>query len=77
MIVETGCFDARDLKLGETNALHIALKSVNGKLQLDARKWFKFANLDNYIPSKKGLQMSLEDWRQPIPLIQELLDSQK
>ena len=49
-----------------------ALKQVNGKFQIDSRKWI---NQGNPQPTSKGIQLDLEDWPGVIKNIQELLDS--
>ena len=74
-IEAVGDIDSRDLPLGDKQCLHVAVKSADGKLFVDARKWYKWANLDTYIPSRKGLQLSKEDWKLALPVIHALVDT--
>lgn len=62
-----------DLDLTDLSKLHLSLKSNNGKIYLDARKWFKYENQTEHLPSKKGLMLEIEQWNQVIPLIQALI----
>lgn len=73
MIDTMGTIAFRDHKLSETATLHLALRSTNGMMYLDARKWLKYPNVDEYLPSRKGVTVKLEDWEASIPLIQELI----
>ena len=75
MISGIGEVESRDMPLSECQVLHCAIKTRDGLLEVDARKWSTFKGQDNYIPSRKGLQMKPEDWKRAIPLILELLDS--
>ena len=74
MISGKGETEAREMELSRSTVLHVALKVNDGDLEIDARKWFKFENMEHYIPSK-GLQLKRKDWKRAIPLILELLES--
>lgn len=67
--------EAKDMPLSEVSKLHISVKANEGNLYIDARKWFKYPNLDHFVSSKKGLMLDLATWKQVIPLIQELIAS--
>lgn len=63
---------SKDYKLGETSTLHVSVRSIEGRLYLDARKWFKYPNQEAPISSRKGLMLDFETWDKVIPIIQEL-----
>ena len=75
MLTGLGDLDARDLEVGKTTILHFAVKSQAGGLFLDARKWIKYPNCDEFRATIKGLSTGLSDWKRAIPLIQELIAS--
>ena len=72
MIDDTSELASNDYILGETVKVHISLKSVEGKMFIDIRKWFKYPNLDHYVSSKKGIMLRVSDWDKIIPLINKL-----
>ena len=74
MELVTTDLELKTIELAETQSLHVSLKTVNGKLAVDARKWNKFHGMDDFIPTKKGLMLDLNQWKQLIPLIQAMID---
>ena len=74
MIIAVGDIESRDVMLGEKQCIHVAVKGAEGRIFVDARKWYKWPTLPDYIPSRKGLQLSKEDWRLVLPVIHELVD---
>ena len=74
MINAIGDLSAFDMELGETAMLHASTKSVDGRIFIDARKWYKYPNLTEYVPTKKGLNMVVADWKRAMPLLQALID---
>lgn len=66
--------DCIKVELTEKQSLRLITKTANGKMMLDVRKWIKYPNLDDFVPSKKGITMDFEQWNQAIPKIRELLD---
>lgn len=72
---DNGMIDSRVYEAGENYRTVCALKSSAGKLFVDARKWFKFKNQDEFYPSKLGIMLSVEDWPIIMKNITELLTS--
>lgn len=66
--------DMKEHKLTEMQSLHLSTKTANGKLFLDARKWIKYPNLEDYTPSKKGLMLSIDEWKMVLPTIIEMVN---
>ena len=69
-----GDIEGFDRQIGETLKVHTSLKSIEGKLFIDVRKWYKFPNLPDYISTKKGIMLSIQDWSVLLPLISEMVD---
>ena len=55
-----------------TQKLVLAVKSVDGKLFLDVRKWYFYENAKPS-PTKKGLMIGLSDWNKVIESIKALI----
>ena len=68
-----GCIEDNIVQMTPLQSVHVTLKANNGDLYLDARKWFKFENLDHEISSRKGLMLSLSDWNRVLPVIQAVI----
>ena len=58
--------EEKSIQLSDISLLKFSLKSSNGKLYIDMRKWFKYQNQDEYLPSKKGIMLDLSEWKQSI-----------
>lgn len=58
--------EEKSIQLSDVSLLKFSLKSSNGKLYIDMRKWFKYQNQDEYLPSKKGIMLDLSEWKQSI-----------
>ena len=71
-----GELEVREIQLNDSQKLRVALKSANGGLMIDARKWIKYPNLDDYVPTKKGLMIDFKSWNLLMPLVTELIASQ-
>ena len=63
-----------DLILTDLCTLRLTVKSSNGKLYLDIRKWFKYPTSDELLPSKKGLMLEFSEWKKVIKEIQSIMD---
>ncbi len=59
----------KEVELGEGSKLKISLKSLTNRKFVDVRKWQKYPNLEHFIPTKKGIMVSLKDWKQVIAVI--------
>ena len=66
---------AIEIVLSPTFKLVIARKFWNGELFIDVRKWVKYPNMHEFIPSQKGLMLKPEDWKASIQKITELLQT--
>ena len=66
-----------EFKLGETVKVKISLKSIEGKLFVDCRKWYKFPNMEDYIASSKGIMLSVRDWENILPYIGGMVEKNK
>ena len=75
MIIGIGEIEQKDMDLTRTQKLHCAVKTRDGRLEVDARKWMINQDGVSYRSSHKGLQLKPEDWKRAIPLIQELIAS--
>jgi hypothetical protein len=64
-----------DIKLGEITNLHLSVKMVGDHLMLDARKWLKYPNIDDYRPSHKGIMLDFKAWSMLIPQVQAMMES--
>lgn len=52
-----------------------SLKSMEGKLWIDLRKWLpKGRPEDNQMRRSKGLMLELEHWKRVLPLITKFID---
>ena len=71
---ELGCIDSKTFSLGDIAQVNVSVKSVSGKLFLDVRKWYKFSNVGNYIATKKGCMLDLEQWKEIIPAMKAFID---
>lgn len=60
-------------KFSDTQSLHFDLKSADGKLFLDIRKWFTFDNKTEEIASRRGLMLDLDTWSFILPSIKEIV----
>ena len=67
------CLEEKEIKLGETSKLVFQVKIVEGKEQLDVRKWILYPNATDFVSSKKGLQLSYDKWKDILPVIQSFL----
>ena len=74
---DEGVIDKRVYMKGNDCKTIVALKSSTGILQIDARKWFRFPNTEDFFPTKKGLMLDLPDWDIVLPMIQELISQSK
>ncbi len=68
-----GAIEFKELILGENVKLRIALKSIENKKFIDVRKWQKYPTLDHFLPTKKGLMVSLKDWKQALVVMSALI----
>lgn len=66
--------DSKEFKKSEKFNTHVDLKSGNGTLFIDVRKWFKPGNLDQFVSSSKGIMLEISDWKIIIPMIQEFIN---
>lgn len=65
-----GGLDPDIIKISPESHVLIITKVNDGKEYVDVRKWHKYPNLDNFIPTKKGLMFNkLTQW----PIIMEHL----
>lgn len=71
---QDGEIQGLDLKLGEITNLHLSVKQVGGKLMIDARKWLKYPNVEDYRPSHKGIMLDLDTWIKVIPMISDMIN---
>ena len=67
--------DCVKMELTEKQSLRMITKTGNGKMMLDVRKWIKYPNLDDFVPSKKGITMDFEQWNKVLPLMGEILSN--
>lgn len=70
---DDGAIEGVELELGQRVRLKIGLKILENKRFIDVRKWQKYPNSDSFTPTKKGLMISLKDWKRLMPLIQDLI----
>lgn len=70
---EFGAIEFQDLDLGEMVKLRVSLKSIDGKLFVDVRKWVKWPNIDHFIATKKGIMLSCGDWKKAITMIESMI----
>jgi len=73
MIEEHGAIDEKIIPMTDTQSLHVSIKSSNGKLFLDLRKWFKYQNMDYPIASKKGIMLDFDNWHHIIPIVNDYI----
>jgi hypothetical protein len=66
--------DSFEFDLGEGSRVHGGLKSIEGKQFLDIRKWYRYPNQTEFMPSKKGIMLGISDWKLIIPKIKEYLN---
>lgn len=67
--------DRVDIKLGETAVLRISVKQTGDKLFLDCRKWNNWSNLNELIPSKKGIMLDFKTWLVVLEEVKKLIAS--
>ena len=67
------CLEEKEIKLGETSKLVFQVKIVEGKEQLDVRKWILYPNASDFVSSKKGLQLNFQKWTEAIEQIKSLI----
>lgn len=65
--------ETKEVSLGDNTKIRISLKTITNEKFIDVRKWQKYPNLDHFVPTKKGLMISLKDWKLVIPIILELI----
>ncbi len=68
-----GFIEQNEVRLSDTTSLRLTIKSSNGKLYLDVRKWFKYPNLDDFVPSKKGLMLESDQWSTIVGIIRKMV----
>ena len=73
--MKDGEIDAIEIRLTDAQMLRLSIKSNNGKLYLDARKWVKFPSQTDYFATKKGLMMELDEWSQLLPKIEQIVSA--
>lgn len=74
MIEDVQAIAVEEIVLGENVHLHLSLKTLQGKVYLDLRKWIKFPNQDEFVATRKGIMLSVEDWRRVIPQIMAYIE---
>ena len=72
MIPQEGELDGFEVKKGANMMIRGSVKSINGKLQFDLRKWVNTEN-DGWRPMRKGIQMSFKNWLSLIPMVRETI----
>lgn len=58
-----------------TQKLVIALKNLDGKMFIDARKWLVDESKGLKTPTKKGLSLEVRDWKLAIEEINKVLSA--
>jgi hypothetical protein len=71
-----GEISSKEVEISDTCRVRMVVKSANGKLYLDVRKWFKYPNQDEFLPSKKGLMLDFSEWKQVIKDMDEFLKAE-
>lgn len=69
-----GYIKEREIELGEHVKLVISLKLIESKQLIDVRKWYKFGELTDFFPTKKGLMLTASEWKAVINKINEFMD---
>jgi len=64
-----GAIEFKEIEIGEISKIRLSLKTLENKKFIDVRKWLKYPNLDHFVPTKKGLMISLKDWKLALPII--------
>lgn len=70
---DIGVIDKIEWLYDETHKTKVSLKSCDGKLFIDARKWNKWANEDQFRATSKGLMVEASQWYKIIDMVNQLL----
>lgn len=73
-MIDDSAIESIDLDLGEKVRLRVCLKMIENKKYIDVRKWIKYPNLDHHVATKRGIMLSIEDWKKVMPLIQSMIE---
>ena len=63
----------REFNKDESFKTVTSLKSAGGNLFIDSRKFQKSFDTNEFRPRRKGLMLTIEDWKHVLPHIQELI----
>lgn len=72
--MEYNAIDSKEFKKNDGAKTLVQLKSANGTLFIDIRKWYQRANQSDFGPTRHGIMLTVEDWKHILPLIQEVID---
>ena len=70
----TGELEFEEIILGETTRLRASLKTFDGRLFLDVRKWIKYPTIQEFRATSKGIMISIEDWKRAMEMINKVID---
>ena len=72
MLLEHGTLDQQMMKLGDLTMLRACVKSIQGDLFIDLRKWLKFPNNEDFVATKKGIMLKVADWDKACEMVKSV-----
>jgi len=71
---QEGEIASKEMILSDNCMVRMSIKSSNGKIYLDMRKWYKYQNQNEFLPSRKGIMMSTKEMRVILPIIEGIIN---
>lgn len=66
----------QDIILSDIQRLRISIKNNGTETLCDIRKWIKYPNLDDFVPTRKGIMFPLTLWHEVKSIMDTLTNDQ-